>query len=85
VAVELPLPRQEVVHGGRWSRKARRSRGALPSSLAPAFRSIRSSTTSSGARPLDELLEQFPTVSRDQAVAILEAAKEEMLTQAAGM
>lgn len=36
-------------------------------------------------RTLDEFLEQFPTVSRERAVAILEAAKEGMLTQAAGM
>jgi len=32
-----------------------------------------------------EFLEQFPTVSRETAVAILETAKEGMLTQTAGM
>lgn len=36
-------------------------------------------------RTLDEFLAQFPTVKRQQAVAILESAKEGMLTQAAGM
>lgn len=36
-------------------------------------------------KTLDDFLEQFPTVSREQAVAILEEAKRGMLTQAAGM
>lgn len=36
-------------------------------------------------RTLDEFLEQFPTVSCEQAVAILGAAKVGMLTLAAGM
>jgi uncharacterized protein (DUF433 family) len=36
-------------------------------------------------KTLDEFLAQFPTVSRETAVAILESAKEEMLTRAAGM
>ena len=36
-------------------------------------------------KTLDEFLEQFPTVRREQAVAILESAKQGMLTQAAGM
>jgi len=36
-------------------------------------------------KTLDEFLHQFPTVSRETAVAILETAKEGMLTQAAGM
>lgn len=36
-------------------------------------------------RTLDEFLEQFPTVSREKAVAILEEAKQGMVTQAAGM
>lgn len=31
--------------------------------------------------PLDEFLEDFPTVSRDQAIAGLEAAKESLLAQ----
>jgi len=31
--------------------------------------------------PLDEFLEDFPTVSREQAVAGLEAAKESLLAQ----
>ena len=36
-------------------------------------------------KTLGEFLEQFPTVSRETAVAILETAKEGMLIQAAGM
>ena len=36
-------------------------------------------------RSIDEFLEQFPTVRREHAVAILELAKEGMLTQASGM
>jgi uncharacterized protein (DUF433 family) len=36
-------------------------------------------------KTLDEFLAQFPTVSRETAVAILESAKEGMLTRAAGM
>lgn len=35
-------------------------------------------------KTLDDFLEQFPTVSRSKAIAILEAAKERMLTQPAG-
>lgn len=31
--------------------------------------------------PLDEFLEDFPTVSREQAVAALEAAKDSLLAQ----
>jgi uncharacterized protein (DUF433 family) len=33
-------------------------------------------------KSLDEFLDQFPTVSRDKAVAILEAAKQEVTAQA---
>ncbi|MEO6350776.1 MAG: DUF433 domain-containing protein [Candidatus Limnocylindrales bacterium] len=33
-------------------------------------------------KTLDEFLEQFPTVARDKAVAILEAAKEMLATPA---
>ena len=36
-------------------------------------------------KTLDDFLEQFPTVSREKAVAILETAKDRMLAQAAGM
>ena len=36
-------------------------------------------------KTVDEFLEQFPTVSRETAVAILETAKEGMRTQAADM
>ncbi len=36
-----------------------------------------------GGKTLDEFLEQFPTVSREKAVRILEVAKEGMTTQAA--
>lgn len=36
-------------------------------------------------KTLDEFLEQFPTVSRGTAVAILEMAKQGMLTQASGI
>jgi uncharacterized protein (DUF433 family) len=32
--------------------------------------------------PLDEFLEDFPSVSRDQAVAVLELAKEMLLSRA---
>jgi len=32
--------------------------------------------------PLDEFLEDFPSVSRDQAVAVLELAKEMLLARA---
>ncbi len=33
--------------------------------------------------PLDEFLENFPSVSRDQAIAVLELAKEMLLARAA--
>ena len=33
--------------------------------------------------PLNEFLENFPTVSRDQAIALLEEAKRELLAAAA--
>ena len=33
--------------------------------------------------PLDEFLDNFPTVSREQAVALLEEAKRELLAAAA--
>lgn len=36
-------------------------------------------------KTLDEFLQQFPTVSRETAVAILETAKEGMVTRASGM
>jgi uncharacterized protein (DUF433 family) len=34
-------------------------------------------------KTLDEFLDQFPTVSREKAVAILELARQEVTTQAA--
>jgi uncharacterized protein (DUF433 family) len=34
-------------------------------------------------KPLDEFLRQFPTVSREQAVAVLEMAKERTMAEAA--
>jgi uncharacterized protein (DUF433 family) len=35
-----------------------------------------------GGHPLDEFLEDFPSVAREQAVALLELAKELVLAQA---
>lgn len=35
-----------------------------------------------GGHPLDEFLEDFPSVAREQAVALLELAKELLLAQA---
>ena len=33
-----------------------------------------------GGETLDQILDQFPTVTREQAVAVLEASKERLLT-----
>ena len=37
-----------------------------------------------GGHPLDDFLEDFPTVSREQAVAALEKAKELLVAHSAG-